>query len=124
MKRRVISCLIVASLSVYKGCYSTETFTKEELQAKVEQVDITVYTKGSLRFEFPKGFYRIQGDTLLAFGVQLRRDTVPYDSLVTAISFSDITSIETETFSLWTFLWIGLGVGGLIVIGITFHDIG
>jgi hypothetical protein len=123
MKRKIISCALVASISFSIGCYNTQTITreqlqattKEELKAKADKDDITVFTKGSLEYEFSKGNYRIQGDTLIGFGVQtIDGNDRPFHG---AISFADITSLETEKFNLGiTILAIGLPVG--LVVGL------
>jgi hypothetical protein len=119
MKRKVVSCVLVASLLFSIGCYSTEVVTKEEFKAKDEQVDITVYTKDSLEYKFSKGQYRIQGDTLSAWSRVLTivpsstllsfqervallesggRISPTRDSIVASIALADITSIKTEEF--------------------------
>jgi hypothetical protein len=115
---KIISCVLVASLSFSIGCYNNDTITreqlnpitKEELRAEVEQLDITVFTKESVRYKFLKGNYRVQSDTLIGFGVQTNGgDDRPFHGYV---CFADITSLETEEFSLAkTLIAIGLPVG-------------
>jgi len=121
MKRKIVSCLLVASLCFSTGCYSTAVVSKDELKATGDQIDITVYTNGSelttkderaittadmnepLRYEFPQGFYHVRGDTLIGL-VPQRRDLYSEgrsdSSRTVNISFAKISSIETERFSL------------------------
>jgi hypothetical protein len=125
MKKMMISCVLVASLLFNIGCYSDQTIrrgelkatTKEELKAEAEEADITVFTKGSLEYKFLKGNYRIQGDTLRGFGVQVTgcfEHNVPFHG---SISFADINSLKTEKFSLGiTILAIAVPVG--VVVGV------
>jgi hypothetical protein len=118
---KIISCVLVASLSFSIGCYNNDTITreklnpitKEELRAEVEQLDITVFTRDSVEYKFLKGNYRVQGDTLIGFGVQtIGGDDRPFHGYV---SFADITSLETEEFSLAkTLIAIGLPVGAAV----------
>ncbi len=117
MKRKVVSCVLVSSLLFSIGCYSTRTVTKEELKARNEQVDITVWTKDSLEYRFSKKHYRIQGDTLTGFGVQVRSNTSPRDSVVIFIALADVTSLKTEELDLGgTIIVIGLPVGLVVVL--------
>lgn len=106
LKRKIVSCVLLASLSFSIGCYNNETITREQLnpvtkdklKAEVDQLDITVFTKDSLEYKFFKGNYRVQGDTLIGVGVQtIGGDDKPFQGY---ISFSDITSLETVEFSL------------------------
>jgi hypothetical protein len=125
LKTHVVSSVLLFSLAFYVGCYTIGPITKEELKARVHQVDITVYTHTSLTYDFSGGYYRIRGDTLSGV-VPVRRDLFSearYDNGRTIdILFSDIKSIETETFDLVTTLLIvgGVGVAGLIALVIVF----
>jgi hypothetical protein len=113
MKKKIIPCLLVVSLSFYIGCYSTEMVTKDELKTQVEQVDITVFTKDSVEYKFVKGNYRVQGDSLVGFGVQkMGYIDVPFHG---SIALADITSIETGGFSVGK--TVLLGVGLIVVVG-------
>jgi hypothetical protein len=125
MKKKIISCVLVTSLSFSVGCYNTQTITreqleattKEKLKAECEEVDIAVFTKDSLGYKFLKGNYRIQGDTLTGFGAQTIAGTER--RFQGSISFADITSLETEEFDLaGTIIAIGLPVG--FVVGFMF----
>ena len=115
MKRGIVSCVLVASLCFNLGCTSTEMVSKDELKATADQIDITVYTDEALKYEFPKGYYRIQGDTLMGVVSKSRNlfSEIRSDSTATiTISFSDITSIETEKFNLsMTIVAIAIPVG-------------
>lgn len=118
---KIISCVLVAFLSFSIGCFNNDTITreqlnpvtKEKLRAEVEQRDIIVFTKESVVYKFLKGNYRVQGDTLIGFGVQtIGDDDRPFHGYV---SFADITSLETEEFSLAkTLIAIGLPVGAAV----------
>jgi hypothetical protein len=81
----------------------------------VEQDDITVQTKQSVTYDFLKGNYRIQGDSLLGF--QIIGDSFISKRVEASLSLADISSIETKHFSAWkAFVYI-VGVPlGLIVI--------
>jgi|GEM_PF-4871060 hypothetical protein len=123
MKRQIVSCAFVVSLLFSIGCYSTEVVMKEELKAKAEQMDITVVTKDSLKYEFSKKRYRVQGDTLIGWsrvltapsstslsfqetvallesGHSISANTYTRDSVVTSIALADITSLKTDQFDL------------------------
>ena len=117
---KIISCLLVASLSLYIGCYTTDPVTKEELKAKVDQAYITVYTKDSLEYKFLKENYSIQGDTMRGFGTQtIGGDDRPFHG---SISFADITLMETEKFNLAeTIIVIVVPVGLVIWALISWH---
>ena len=115
MTRKIVSCILIASLSLSIGCYSNQTITKEELKTRAELDDITVYTKESLSYDFPKENYRIQGDTLSGFLVQRSATTGIFESFVVSIAFADITSIEVEKFSVLKTI-ILCGVVGLVIV--------
>jgi hypothetical protein len=117
VNRRFISCVLLASFSLLNGCYSTGTITKEELKARVEQVDITIYTKDSLEYHFSEGNYRIQDDTLSGVGVEVSTDTSENDSVRASIPFSDITSVDVEDFDLTgTMIVYVLSVGAFVAL--------
>jgi hypothetical protein len=118
LKRKIVSCVLLASVSFYVGCYNNQTITREELNAiskedlntKVEQRDITVFTKDSLEYRFSKENYRIQSDTLTGIGVQMIGGND--NRFHGRIPIADITLIETEAFDLTgTIIAIGLPVG-------------
>jgi hypothetical protein len=125
LKAKVVSSVLLVSLSFYVGCYTTEPVTKQELIAQGEKVDIAVYTHTSLRYDFPGGYYRVRGDTLSGI-VPVRRDLFSearYDSgRPIDILFSDIKSIDTETFDVVTTILIvgGVALAGLIAVAIVF----
>jgi len=95
VKRRIVPCVLVASLLFSIGCYNTEMVTKEGLKARAEQVDITVFTSDSLEYKFLKTDYSIQGDTVSGFGIR-RRNTVATVVLDASLPLASITSIETR----------------------------
>ena len=113
MIRKIVSCVLVASLSLYIGCYSTEMVSKDELKAKTEQVDITVVTKDFLEYKFSQKNYRIQGDTLSGYGIRKGNMSAGI-ALDARLSFADMTSIESTEFSLVRTILlcsaVGLGV--------------
>ena len=125
MKRKIISCVLAASLLFSVGCYGTGMMTKEELKARTEQVDITVFTKDSLKYEFSKDHYRIQRDTLtgwscvalLESGHPVTVNTSARDSVVTSIALADIVSLKTKEFDLTNtiLLCVGVGIGGVVL---------
>jgi hypothetical protein len=119
LKRKIVSCVIVASLSFYLGCYSTEMVSKDEIKARIDHVDITICTKDSLAYKFSKENYRIEGDTLSGYGIRTsnRSSDIVLDA---SLSFADITSIETREFSLirTILLCAGVGLGTVLIIEI------
>jgi hypothetical protein len=124
MKRKIVSCVLVASVSFYIGCYSTETVTREELEARVEKADVTVYTKDSLEYKFSKGEYRIKGDTLSGSGVRWSggSSNIVLDA---SLSFADVTLVKATEFSLGNtaLLCGGIGLGaGVIIFFLTRHN--
>jgi hypothetical protein len=113
--------VLVSSLLFSIGCYSTVMMTKEELKAKVEQADITVWTRDSLKYEFSKGNYHIQGDTLTGSGVRVGVNKSTHkqykqNSGVTSIALADITSIETSEFSSAKTVLLIIGLGGVLLV--------
>jgi hypothetical protein len=121
MKKKIIPCLLLASLLFYIGCYnSTQPITKDELKAEVEY-DINVFTKDSLEYRFYKGNYSIQGDTLSGTGVQVVAHDWPNTKHFNgSMPLSEITKLTAEKFSLgWTIaavLFPILLVGGFFII--------
>jgi hypothetical protein len=114
VKRKVVSCVLVASLSFSIGCYGTGTVTKDELKAKDEQVDITVFTKDSLEYRFSKENYHIHGDTLTGIGVQLIGDGRTEGRFDGSISFADIASIEMSELSIGKTILLSVGIIGVV----------
>jgi hypothetical protein len=54
---------------------------------------------------------------LTGFGVQVRSNTSPRDSVITSIALADITSLKTEELDLGgTIIVIGLPVGLVVVL--------
>lgn len=93
MKKKIISCVLLASVSFYIGCYNNQTITSaelktmsnEELKAKVKNLDLTVGTKDSAEYKFTRENFRIHGDTLSGFDVQSWKEhmtTAEYNELV------------------------------------------
>lgn len=131
MKKKTVSCVLLASLLLYLGCYSNQTIesrelegsAREELKTNAEEADITVFTKGSLEYKFLKGNYRIHQDTLVGFGMQatgwFERD-VPFRG---SISFADISSLKMEKFSLGTTIAvIAVPVGVVVGLALWISD--
>ena len=140
MNREIICCVLVASLLFSIGCYSTEMVRKEELKAKAEHADITVYTKDYLEYKFSKGNYSVQRDTLtgwsrvltvpsstslsfqervalLESGRSVSANTSARDSVVNSIALGNVTSIKTEQFDLpLTLVTSVIGGLGLFVV--------
>ena len=116
--------MLLASLSFYIGCYSTEMVSKDTLKAKVEQVDITVFMKDSLVYKFSKENYRIQGDTLSGYGIRQRNlstDVV----FAASLPFAEIDSIETRNVDPARTIALcgGIGLGVVLIITLLFrHD--
>jgi hypothetical protein len=122
LKRKIVSCVLVASLSFYIGCYSTEMVSKDELKAKSGQVDITIFAKDSLEYEFTKGNYRILGDTLSGYGI--RKQKVSTEVISDAsLSFAVIDSIQTREFDLPRTIAFcgGIGLGVVVIITLLFQ---
>ena len=114
VKKKIFSCALVSSLLFSIGCYSLREVTKEELKAKAEQVDVTVFTKDSIEYKFLKDNYGIRGDTLSGFGVR-RRNTSTDIVLDVSLSFADVTSIHSEKFDLMKSLLL-FGRGGFVAV--------
>jgi hypothetical protein len=105
MRRTIVSHALVAALVLSAGCYNYDTIRREEISAdrirrltvEADQCDIGVFTDTS-HYQFDRGNYRVQGDTLAGFGVQTAGGyEVPFKGF---IPFSAITMIKTEEFSL------------------------
>jgi hypothetical protein len=124
MKRRIVPWVVAASLSFYIGCYNTEIVTKEGLNAKAEQVDITLFMRDSLEYTFLKNDYRFQGDTLKGFGVR-RLHGVSDIVLDASVAFTDIISIETRELSTGKTILLcgGIALGSVFIIELLLsHD--
>jgi hypothetical protein len=123
MKRKIISWVLVASLFFSIGCYSTGMVTKDELKAKTDKDDITVFTKDSSEYRFLKENYSIEGDTLTGFGV--RKWNMSSDIVLDAsLSFADIDSIESKEFDATKTILLcgGVGVGAGLIIYMLFRS--
>ncbi|HMK39652.1 MAG TPA: hypothetical protein VK569_09945 [Bacteroidota bacterium] len=113
-----VSGTMAAFLSLFVGCYSTGTVTREELieKTQTDQADITVHMKDAREYKFSRMNYRIEGDTLFGLGRLSSVPPVP-DSVVTSISFADMSSIETERFDLAvTFIVIAVPVAAVAIL--------
>jgi hypothetical protein len=99
VKRKIVACVLVASLSFFIGCYSTQSITKEELKATVER-DINLITKDSLEYRFFGGDYSIQGDTLSGTGVQIINGWATDQHFHGSMSMTGIAKLTAEEFSL------------------------
>jgi len=96
MKRQIVSACLFLPLLFSVGCYSSEVVTKDDVNSKAEQVDITVWTKRSLEYKFLKDNYRIHSDTLTGVGVQTTGgNDVSFHG---SIPFSDIAMLRTDEF--------------------------
>lgn len=126
MTTHFVSCMFLASLSLYTGCYNNETITrggltppkKAALIAEGEHLDIKVFTGDDREYKFLKGNYRIQEDTLKGFGVvTVNGEEKPFQGF---IPFGNVTQLETEEFSVTkTVIAIAIPVGlmvGLLLI--------
>jgi len=141
---KIISSVLAASLLCCIGCYNNRTVTKEELKAKVEPVDIAVYTKGFTEYKFSRENYRIQGDSLTGFGVQvgkermkisayseqlndrsaaetLSENTSLHDSVVVSIAFADISRLVANEYNLSNtivaiVLTVGISLGAIALL--------
>ena len=105
MRKTIVARALLAALVLSAGCYNYDTIRREDLGAdkkkqltvEADQCDIRVFTDSS-HYQFDRGNYRVQGDTLAGFGVQSAGGyEVPFKGF---IPFSAITMIETEEFSL------------------------
>ncbi len=124
MKRKIVSWVVAASLLSYLGCYDTEIVTKEGLNARADQVDITLFMRDSLEYQFLKNDYRIQGDTLKGFGVR-RLHGVSDIVLGASLAFTDIMSIETTELSTGKTILLcgGIALGSVFIIELLLrHD--
>lgn len=122
MSKKIVSCVLIASMLSTIGCHNIETITrdqldvatKEKLNAEAERFDITVTTKDFKEYNFLKDSYRINGDTLTGFGIQTSNENE--ERFHGSIPIADIASLETKEFSLWkTILTIGLPVASVTV---------
>lgn len=120
MKEKIVSCVVVASFLLYAGCYDSVELTKQQLLQSNGQSNISVVTKLCRKYEFKKGRYCIQGDSLYGVGVQ--KFTPPFNDQTfrDPIALSDILLIETSEFSAGkTILLAGgiaLAVAGVIAL--------
>ena len=121
VRRRVVSCLLVGSLSLSVGCYNTAVVSTEGFRALGDQVDVIVSTPDSLQYEFTRGNYRTQGDTVSGYGIRRRNGSAEVlPSLCLRLSDGDV--IETSEFDLLrtAMLCGGIGLGCLILYTVLF----
>jgi hypothetical protein len=123
LSTKIVSCVLVASLSFYIGCYSTELISTDGLKAKSGQVDIIVFAKDSSGYEFTKGNYRIAGDTLSGYGVRTQKESteVIFDA---SVSFAAVDSIKTRKLDLPRTIALcgGIGLGVVVIIALLFQS--
>lgn len=119
MSGKIICWVILSSSSLYIGCYSTGSVTKEEFRTKAEQTDITVFTKDLSQYRFAREEYRIHGDTLSGAGFRVL-NTTEEKVLDASIPFADIGLIQTRQFSLGKTILLcsGAGLGAVVLIEI------
>jgi hypothetical protein len=121
LRSQVVSCLLLAFLSWSVGCYSTEEVSKEDFKALGGQVDVIVFTTDSLSYEFSRGNYRTQGDTVSGYGIRRRNGSAEVLPALT-VRLSDGDVIETRAFDLLrtAMLCGGIGLGCLILYAVLF----
>jgi hypothetical protein len=119
VKRKIVSLLLVATHSFYIGCYSTEVVSREELKTRVDQVDIGIFTRDSLKYEFAKGNYRVQGDTVSGYGIQWSNMSAAVVSNA-SLPFAVIDSVETRELNLARTIALcgGIGLGVVLIISL------
>lgn len=119
MGGRIVCWMFLASTTLYIGCYSTGSVTKEEFRAMTEKPDIAVYTKDLSQYIFAGEKYRIHGDTLTGTGVR-RRNTVEDSVRAGSIPFADIGLVQTREFSIGKTLLLG---GGAVLAAVILIEI-
>jgi len=103
-------------LSFFIGCYSTDTATKEDLASKAALANISVYTKHSEEYDFSKGNYRVQGDSLTGYAIRRKNDSTEV-VLRASLSFAAIDSIEMREFDMVRTIAFGGGIGlGVLIL--------
>ena len=117
MKKKIVSCVLIASFLSYIGCHTTETLTGEKIGAMDGQADITVVMKNRNQFVFEAGKYNLSADSLSGIGF---RKTVQFPEIPFQGSLprADIALIEAKEFSTGkTILFagaFGLAIAGVI----------
>lgn len=114
-------CTLVAALLLSMGCYSTEVVSMDGLRERKGKVDITLFMKDSLQYEFAGGTYRFESDTLSGYGIRRRKgiaEVLPDVSV--NLSQSDV--IETRDFDVVKTILLcgGIGIGGVVIYAVLF----
>jgi hypothetical protein len=118
----VLTCVYLCLLIFFIGCYSPAVVTKEELKAKAEGIDITLFTKDSVEYKFLKGNYHIQQDILIGYGVRGRN--MDSDIVLDAsLPLAEIASIEIMRFDVTKTIMFcgGVGLGAVFILKGIFH---
>ena len=116
MKTFLVLLLILSLFFYLTGCYSVSEMSKDEFKEKNKKGSATITTKNNETYQFEKGWYHIDSDTLYGTGAKMHGEyKVPFSD---KIAIDDISEFKAETpDGVKTFtLIIGVAAAALLVI--------
>ncbi len=111
MKKLFILFLISTVFLYFSGCYSVREMTKAEFKEKNKKGSATIVTKNMETYQFEKGWYHIESDTLYGNGAKLKGEyKVPFSG---KIPLDDIDVFKVEAPNGFRTLTLILGVAAI-----------
>ena len=111
MKKLFILFLISTVFLYLNGCYSIREMTKAEFKEKNKKGSVTIITKNMETYQFAKGWYHIESDTLYGNGAKLNAEhNIPFSG---KIALDEIDVIKVEAPNGFRTLTLILGVAAI-----------
>ena len=125
MKKYIVTITILALLNLL-GCYSYQTISREEINQGEECGDLQVFTKNKYIYEFDKGNYTINEDSIYGSGnLKLIMGKKVFQHYEGSISFVDIEKLRTDKLDVvTTILVIAIPVAVIVIAGSNFKPLG
>ena len=111
MKTFLVLLLILSLFFYLTGCYSVSEMSKDEFKEKNKKGSATITTKNNETYQFEKGWYHIDSDTLYGTGAKMHGEyKVPFSG---KIALDDIDAIKVEAPNGFRTLTLILGVAAI-----------
>jgi hypothetical protein len=111
MKTFLVLLLILSLFFYLTGCYSVSEMSKDEFKEKNKKGSATITTKNNVTYQFEKGWYHIDSDTLYGTGAKMHGEyKVPFSG---KIALDDIDAIKVEAPNGFRTLTLILGVAAI-----------
>ena len=125
MKKSIIIVTILALLNLL-GCYSYQTISKDEIIQAEECDDLQVITKNKYVYEFDKGNYTINEDSIFGSGnLKLIMGKKTYQDYEGSISFEDVEKLRVDKFDMvTTILVVAVPVAIIVIAAANFKPLG